>query len=281
MCAWQALHVLDMLKSTGARPDTIMYTNLITGAPPHGALQRNLCLLKAARTGAWRCCADSAVPEPLSRCCALASCDAACCPATCCRAPHLSGRGAPDAPPPAFARRSMRGGGRRGCGVPAVRRDARGRRAHGGQGLLRAHQRVQPGGPGRGRRRGAAAGQPRPDPPGFHGVSKRTLPSASSLVNCLLWPVDNGMPSCYLAISMQHSILIMCASSLLAPTTCKLDASAQPVHQSYAYRSLVFAWCAVSGAAGAHRQRYGWHASHVHQAVHNQSRTRHSLWPAT
>ena len=29
---WQALHVLDMLKSTGARPDTIMYTNLITGA---------------------------------------------------------------------------------------------------------------------------------------------------------------------------------------------------------------------------------------------------------
>lgn len=29
----QALHVLDMLKSTGRRPDTIMYTNLITGAP--------------------------------------------------------------------------------------------------------------------------------------------------------------------------------------------------------------------------------------------------------
>lgn len=35
----QALHVLDMLKSTGARPDTIMYTNLITGARcrPDGA----------------------------------------------------------------------------------------------------------------------------------------------------------------------------------------------------------------------------------------------------
>jgi len=29
----QALHVLDMLKSTGAHPDTIIYTNLITSAP--------------------------------------------------------------------------------------------------------------------------------------------------------------------------------------------------------------------------------------------------------
>ncbi len=37
----QALHVLDMLKSTGAHPDTIMYTNLITGAHarPGGRLQ--------------------------------------------------------------------------------------------------------------------------------------------------------------------------------------------------------------------------------------------------
>ena len=32
----QALHVLDMLKSTGAHPDTIIYTNLITSAPTTG-----------------------------------------------------------------------------------------------------------------------------------------------------------------------------------------------------------------------------------------------------
>jgi hypothetical protein len=41
----QALHVLDMLKSTGAHPDTIMYTNLITGARalPGGPLQALVC----------------------------------------------------------------------------------------------------------------------------------------------------------------------------------------------------------------------------------------------
>ena len=55
-----ALHAADMLRSTGGRPDTIMYTNLIAGAHEHHAWytvyvmeampQCSVCLLLCSRT---------------------------------------------------------------------------------------------------------------------------------------------------------------------------------------------------------------------------------------